>query len=154
MEDVQHLGYWVFCAVLLASPLLVKAGFVQRRLGDALERLGAEEEPDEQADEFGQFPATWYAVTRRERLLADLDRVRRLLVTDVGMSAVRQLGNRLAHDQLLRELRELPEPTWSFAATSGLDGDLGPTRPVRPLSEDRGWRPLHQVETLEIGGRP
>ncbi len=101
--DAQHLGYWVFCLALLATPLLARSSFVQQLLGNALERLGREDEdPEDQVDEFGHFPTTWHVLTRRERLLADLERIRRLLATDIGMSATRQIGNRLAHDQLLR----------------------------------------------------
>ena len=154
--DAQHLGYWLFCGALLASPLLARTAFVQQRLGNALERLGSEEEDeDDQPDEFGQFPSAWRALTRRERLLADLERVRRLLATDIGMSAVRQLGNRLAHDQLLRELREMPEPpsVLGTGRTSGLAAPA-PTAGVPSFPEDRGWRPRQHVETLEIGGRP
>lgn len=154
--DAQHLGYWVFCLALLATPLLGRTTFVQQLLGDALERLGAEEEdPDDQVDEFGHFPTTWHVLTRRERLVADLARVQRLLATDIGMSATRQLGNRLAHDQLLRELRETPEPSWPTAMGGGARDDLPlPAGATRGLPVDGGWRPLHAVETLEIGGRP
>lgn len=154
--DAQHLGYWLFCGALLALPLLGRTSFVQQLLGDALERVGTEDEDeDDQPDEFGQFPSTWHALTRRERLLADLERVRRLLATDTGMSAVRQLGNRLAHDQLLRELRETPEPPWALlAGRTSASAAPTPAAGVPSLPEDRGWRPRQQVETLEIGGRP
>jgi hypothetical protein len=44
---------------------------------------------------------------RRQKLGADLRRVEHLVATD--MSATRQLGNRLAYEQLLDELRRTPD---------------------------------------------
>jgi hypothetical protein len=46
---------------------------------------------------------------KRDKLCADLRRVERLLATDMWMSATRQLGNRLAYDQLNDELRQIPD---------------------------------------------
>ncbi len=46
---------------------------------------------------------------KRDKLSADLRRVEHLLATDMWMSATRQRGNRLAYDQLLDELRRIPD---------------------------------------------
>jgi len=154
--DAHQLGYWLFCVSLMLAPLLMRAPGVREKVEVVLGRLStAEAETLDHDDELGQFPETWYAVTRRERLLADVERLRRLVATDMGKSAVRQLGNRLAYNQLLKELAETPEPPWSVAALPGLDGGstIVAASSTRDGAGERGWRPLQQVETLEIGGR-
>ncbi|MBM7797084.1 hypothetical protein JOE57_000005 [Microlunatus panaciterrae] len=57
--------------------------------------------------------------SKRCRLSAALSRIERLLATDEHMSATRQLGNRLAHDQLVDELRRVPDvfPSGAYAPT-------------------------------------
>ena len=155
MESPQ-LGYWLFCSVLVLTPILVRVPFVRRAVVEWASRLGVpEEEPAESVDEFGHFPAAWYAVSRRQRLLADVERLRRLLATDMGMSAVRQLGNRLAYDQLLHELRELPEPLTPAPVSRAVDSWSIPTPPppVMAGGEDHRWHPVGNVETLDFGWR-
>jgi hypothetical protein len=50
-----------------------------------------------------------WLIYKRDKLYADLRRIERLLATDMWMSATRQLGNRLAYEQLNDELRHLPD---------------------------------------------
>ncbi len=71
--------------------------------------------------------------TKRRRLCAALDRIEKLLATDSWMSATRQLGNRLAYEQLLAELRRTPDV---FA------DDLQPVgaTPWAPARTGRAWR--------------
>jgi hypothetical protein len=156
MESPQ-LGYWLFCSVLVLTPILVRVPFVRRTVVEAVSRLAApEDEPLESVDEFGHFPATWYAVSRRERLLADVERLRRILATDMGMSATRQLGNRLAYDQLLSELRDLPEPLTPAPVAPAVDSWSIPTPPPPPIwagGGDHRWQPVGNVETLDLGWR-
>jgi hypothetical protein len=70
-----------------------------------------------------------WAWTKRRQVCAALDRIERLIATDSWMSATRQLGNRLAYQQLLAELRRTPDvfpagldltatPAWTPARTS------------------------------------
>lgn len=47
--------------------------------------------------------------SKRRRLCLALDRIEHLLATDSRMSATRQLGNRLAYNQLVDELRRTPD---------------------------------------------
>jgi hypothetical protein len=54
--------------------------------------------------------------SKRRRLCAALDRIEHLLATDEWMSATRQLGNRLAYEQLVDELRHTPD---AFPASLG-----------------------------------
>lgn len=53
-------------------------------------------------------PATLlrWAQERLARLRADLERVRRLLLDDEWMSGTRQVGNRLAYERLIDDVRE------------------------------------------------
>ena len=74
-----------------------------RRLGEwAVDRMNRPEEVDPEAEEMALF-------LRRQRLLAQLDRVRRLLPVDEQMSATRQIGNRMAYNSLVADLARLPE---------------------------------------------
>jgi hypothetical protein len=85
---------------------------------------------------------------RRQKLGADLRRVEHLVATD--MSATRQLGNRLAYEQLLDELRRTPDvfpssfqfqnfESWdepivasrSWLSGGGLSGNLGRSKSSR-----------------------
>jgi hypothetical protein len=154
--DFHQLGYWAFCVSLLFTPLLVRAPFVRRLLEDSFSRLaGPEEDPIATADEFDHFPDRWSALVRRERLIADVQRLQRIVATDMTMSAVRQLGNRIAYNQLLLELRDTPDLPLQAPAVSAFDpwDASQPAVPTRRVTSAGDWRPLGQVETLEIGWR-
>jgi hypothetical protein len=152
--DLHQLGYWLFCCSLFLAPLLVRAPIVRRFLDATLSGLdGPEDEPS--GDEFDHFPERWSAIIRRDRLLADVQRLQKILAGDAGMSAVRQLGNRLAYEQLLRELREMPDLPAAAPAVRGVDRWEVPAGPLQPraVTAAGDWRPLRNVETLEIGWR-
>ena len=53
--------------------------------------------------------AELWLMARRKQLSEDLARIERLLLHDASMSATRQLGNRLARDQLLVSLARIPD---------------------------------------------
>lgn len=83
-------------------------------------------------------------VLREERLLANLERVRHLVATDTYMSATRQIGNRIAYEQLLVESHafaarpRLVPPYRSWAIESV---DLSTTRRTSgPETLDIHWR--------------
>jgi hypothetical protein len=155
--DFHQVGYWIFCTSLLFAPLLVRAPLVRRLLGDTFDRLGGpEDEPGASGDDFDRFPDRWSALIRRDRLVADVQRLQRIVATDMGMSATRQLGNRLAYDQLLRELREiadLPAAVPAVALTGPDRWSVPASVPARGPATGSDWRPLGKVETLEIGWR-
>ena len=48
-------------------------------------------------------------MARRKQLTEDLRRIEQLLLHDASMSATRQLGNRLAREQLLASLARIPD---------------------------------------------
>jgi hypothetical protein len=53
--------------------------------------------------------AELWLMARRRQLNQDLRRIDQLLLHDAGMSATRQLGNRLARQQLLVSLAQIPD---------------------------------------------
>jgi len=95
-----------------------------------------------------QEHAELWLMARRKQLTEDLDRIERLLRHDERMSATRQLGNRLARDQLIASLARIPE------LLPGRDRFFSPEplpydRPApSPVMAARG--PV--VEVLEVGG--
>jgi len=94
----------------------------------------------------------WLAHERRLRLGADLRRVELLLRTDMTKSATRQLGNRLAYEQLLDDLRRLPEAEPAMAAAAVLSswhGAAGEVSSQFVRAGDSAGSPV--VEILEIG---
>jgi hypothetical protein len=64
-----------------------------------------------------------WAALRLEQLQAHLERVRRLILDDSWMTATRQVANRMAHEHLVRDVRE---------AEDALSA-LGPIEPVLPM---------------------
>lgn len=90
---------------------------------------------------------------RREELAAHLARLRRLIATDEHMSATRQIGNRIAYEQV-RQLAhdfECSRPDPYGLAMAG-EGGLGlACRRVLPPRPDR--RPDSVVETIDLGWR-
>jgi hypothetical protein len=92
---------------------------------------------------------------RRDRLYADLRRIEHLLATDMWMSATRQLGNRLAYDQLLDEIRRIPDMPSSFERQTVDWWNESKSQPIwgGPLTTNGYAEKPPAVEILEIGWR-
>jgi hypothetical protein len=172
--DVSEVVSWlVVAAVLALIPLLPVAGeAVRRRLSPHVvrlfERAVAALQPEDEPDPFLEAVR---AQMRREKLVADVTRLRRLLAEDMAMSATRQLGNRIAYASLVAELEALRDvstgrgdiPTGWGAVAVGLPSaasvpgsrwvdELVLSTPVAFRSRDDGQRPP-AVEVLELGAR-
>lgn len=152
MDSFALSSYVIFCLVLVV-PLFVALPPVRVRLlrlgARALERLTAEPEIDQDTRDL-------YEAIRRERLLRDVARLRRVLAHDEHMSAVRQIGNRMAYDRLLQDLGEVRDVAASPALVpqsalgwSAADAAASPAMPS--AAQDSQYRP--RVETLELGWR-
>lgn len=154
--DLHQLIYGLsVMGLILAAPLLGRPQSLARRLlGRQLSRLGvwvlAQVRPEPHADPAAE---EWFRLLRREQLRVDLRRLQLLLVTDMHMSATRQLGNRLAYDSVLRDLTALRAlllaPT--EAAVDSWQAASMPTysAPTWGSESRRG----SNVETLEISWR-
>jgi hypothetical protein len=116
--DLSQLFSWLVVALtLVAVPLLSLAPeATRRRLGPHVsrwvERVVAAMEPQEELDPFLEAVR---AQLRRQKLVADVQRLRRLVATDMAMSAVRQLGNRIAYASLVAELEALRDAPTEYA---------------------------------------
>lgn len=55
-----------------------------------------------------------WAAVRLEELQRHLERVRRLILDDSWMTATRQVANRMAHERLVRDVREADEALSAF----------------------------------------
>src|SRR4051794_28127234 len=154
MEATTQPEFWLGVAIALLFLLSLRSRHVRALLGRgtarlrrwAVARAERASRPDPEAEEL-------YRVVRRQRLCADIERVGRLVATDSWMSATRPLGNRLAYETLLHELRRMPPPLaavqygvadrWSEAPPAWMAPS--PTvghRPRTPSVEviDLGWR--------------
>jgi hypothetical protein len=108
--DLQHLGDWLLVIGLFIGLALLSKRSVRNFLGPQMIRLGTWTlvqlrpvgDPDDEADDLSK-------AVRRQQLCADVQRLQRVLATDVSMSATRQIANRLAYRQLLRDLEETPD---------------------------------------------
>jgi hypothetical protein len=85
--------------------------------------------------------------SKRCRLGAALDRVERLLATDSWMSGTRQLGNRMAYDQLVAELSRIPDvfPNRPYAPLVEVWSETYPTKRRSSSASDR-WDDKHQIQ--------
>jgi hypothetical protein len=119
------------------------------RLGGALvDRLSRPGDPDQEAVELSQ-------VLRRQRLCADLRRVEHLIATDTWMSATRQLGNRLAYEQLVDDLKHTPDVLPAIPGMSEINNWTTSTSTAEPAIPIPGYgsRSAAKIEILEIGWR-
>ena len=165
--DVAGLVIWLVVAVALIAVPLIAANpeETQRRLGPRvmglLERAAARLRPEDEPDPLAE---ALRAQLRREKLVADVQRLRRLVANDMHMSATRQLGNRIAYASLVAELEALREapPTYAWtdaglAAAAAVpvpqwQDDLVLSAPTPRLPRDSGQR-APAVEVLELGPR-
>ena len=69
-----------------------------------------------------------WAALRLEQLRSHLERVRRLVLDDEHMTATRQVGNRMAHERLVRDVREAEDALAVFG-------------PVEPWLTPAAWTP-------------
>jgi hypothetical protein len=155
--DVLQLGEWVAAfGVLLCIPMLAQPAS-RRLLAPLLERFTDwAKKRAALLEDAGETEMTrWLAYERRLRLGADLRRVELLLRTDMGRSATRQLGNRLAYEQLLDDLRRLPEVEPALAGASLLPSPYGASDEFsHRFVRDGSSAGAPVVEILEIGRRP
>lgn len=148
LRDLVVVG-GVFLGVVLISSSSVRAHLAPHlaRAGRwALIRLELVSEP-------GLEPDPLWVALRRRQLCADLERLQRLVATDMWMSATRQLGNRIAHRQLLLELERTPDIdvtslTGGYAAFSHATALPAWSTDLDHRDDDRRGS---AVEILEIG---
>jgi hypothetical protein len=119
------------------------------RLGGViLDRLSRPSDVDREAEELSR-------VLRRQRLCADLRRVEHLIATDTWMSATRQLGNRLAYEQLLDDLRHTPDVLPAIPGINEINNWTASASTIEPAIPMTGYGPRNAptIEILEIGWR-
>lgn len=101
----------------------------------------------EHTPEWEREHAELWLMAHRRQLLADLRRVESLLLHDEMMSATRQVGNRLARDQLITLLAGIPDllPAQDRYASNGA---------VAPLTYDLAtpMSSSSSVEVLDVTG--
>lgn len=105
--------------------------------------------------------AELWLMARRQQLTRDLHRIERLLLHDETMSATRQLGNRLARDQLVASLARIPDVlpgrdrsfSYELVEPAGSAGARGSTGSAGSAGArgSTGTRP-GAVEVLDVGG--
>ena len=107
MFELQE--FLVAFALLIALPLLTRPASwrVLTRVATSVDHWATAH--GRRTDDRDREDDDLWLMYRRDKLSADLRRVEGLLATDTWMSATRQLGNRLAYDQLIDELRRIPE---------------------------------------------
>ena len=108
MVDLEQLGSWLVVVLVLLSVSILLRRWPRQGLADRFERLASWSAQRARSDpEFDDDPAEnaeLREIVRDEKLRADLNRLQHLLATDERMSATRQMGNRMAYEQLLEQM--------------------------------------------------
>ena len=95
-----------------------------------------------------------WAAVRLEQLRTHLERVRRLILDDEHMTATRQVGNRMALERLVRDVREAED---ALAAFGPVEPWLAPAAwtptptPMRPAQSAYRSPASSVVEVIEFG---
>lgn len=92
-----------------------------------------------------------WLMARRRQLLADLRRIESLLLHDDTMSATRQLGNRLARDQLRASLARIPDLLPARDRYAAYE-TVAPTAYDTPAPSPALAGRARTVEVLDVGG--
>jgi hypothetical protein len=140
-----YLGGWlVVIGLFISLPLLSKPS-VRNFLGPPMIRLGSWTlarlrpvgDPDQEADDLSN-------AVRRQQLCAHVQRLQRILASDISMSATRQIANRIAYRQLLHELENAPD------VCAAMPGHVTATR-WNPSTLSPRTVPSERAPTVEIG---
>ena len=120
------------------------------RLGRGLSlRFGRPEHTPEWEREHAEL----WLMARRRQLTSDLRRIESLLLHDDWMSATRQLGNRLARDQLLVSLARIPELLPAQDRYFGYNAVTPPAADAPDAAAPSPWAsPRSSVEVLDVVG--
>ena len=96
-----------------------------------------------------------WAVVRLEQLQGHLERVRRLVLDDEHMTATRQVGNRMAHERLVRDVREAAVALEAFGPLEPAAATAAPTALAasRFAFSAPAARPVVEVIEFGPGGR-
>jgi hypothetical protein len=92
-----------------------------------------------------------WATMRLEQLRSHLERVRRLILDDEHMTATRQVGNRMAHERLLRDVREAEVVLEAFGPLEPASAIPVATRPAAPRLAFSAPAARPVVEVIEFG---
>jgi hypothetical protein len=141
-EHGQLIGWSILVALVLGGRLLdTRPGrrFLRARLTPLVDWWVARRAAADVDQEYDELRL----VLRRQRLTADVARLRRIVATDESMSATRQIANRLAYRWLLHELDRTPVAVPWLA-----DDDSTDRWTPRPYHT-----PRREAEVLEIGWR-
>ena len=150
MLDAGQFSAWLVVAIFFVGcriPPAVTIRTASQAMADRWEHLRrwmlahGERELDDD-EEFARRELR--EVLREERLLANLERVRHLVATDTYMSATRQIGNRIAYEQLLVEAHAFavrPPLVPTYRSWEIESADLSTTRRASgPETLDIHWR--------------
>lgn len=153
----EHVSDVVAFFVVVFLPLLVwvvSRPPVWFRLRTRLDPLGVRlweqlvdrDEPDEQV-------LRQWAVQRLERLQGHLGRVRRLILDDEWMTATRQTANRLAHEHLVRDVREAEAAVAAFGPVEPWLAPAASTSLSAPRLTFTAPAARSAIEVIEFGPR-
>lgn len=150
-----QLTYWLLSIPLVTAPFVLYEVLARQdpdgRWGRWVAHAAARVQADPEESDDDHLAADLVVVLRRERLVRDLHRVQHLVATDTWMSATRQIGNRIAHEQLLHELRTLPEPAFPGSVAGAATGWSTPTSSgPPPATPSYGSGRGTTVETLDV----
>jgi hypothetical protein len=146
--DLLQFGGWLLVMVGLIAFIVLGNRSVRRFLSPSIIRFGSwavarlspAVELDQDADDLSK-------VLRREQLCAEVERLRRIVATDRSMSATRQIANRLAYRQLLRDLENTP------TVDGGIPGYGAGWKQSALRASAQPAQRAPTVEILEIGRR-
>ena len=92
-----------------------------------------------------------WAVDRLEQLRGHLERVRRLILDDEHMTATRQVGNRMAHERLVRDVRDAEAAVLAYGLVERRGPQAAPTPRSLPRLAFSAPAVGPVVEVIEFG---
>lgn len=138
----------VIIAVLFVLAVLMTYDIPRRWLIERGKAAGARFGRPEHTPEWELEHAELWLMARRKQLTEDLLRIERLLLHDETMSATRQLGNRMARDQLIESLARIPDVLPGRDRFSSYERVPYDVAAPSPAVATRGVT----VEVLDVGG--
>ena len=108
------------------------------------QQMVEQEQPDEQV-------LRRWAMLRLEQLRGNLERVRLLILDDEHMTATRQVGNRMAHERLVRDVRDAEAAVAAYGPVEPVVVSVAPTPRAVPRLAFSAPTTGSVVEVIEFG---